>query len=102
MAINSLKEAGGYEPNIPQACSGTTMTLQPMTGSVYTDRVARAYRIPLTDSCPNQECYWGIPDLNGGQSRYDAGSGGYPRVKIVRILSMVSRCSPRKVRRPTH
>ena len=47
------------------------MTLQPMTDGVCMDRVARIYRIPLTNGCPNQERYWGVPDLNDGRSGYN-------------------------------
>ena len=33
IVINSLKEAGGYEQNIPQVCISTTMSLQQMAGT---------------------------------------------------------------------
>ena len=47
------------------------MPLQPTTDGVCMDRVARTYRIPLTNGCPNQERYWRVPDLNGGRGGYD-------------------------------
>ena len=46
----------------------------------------QAYQIRLTNGRPNQERYWDVPDLTGCRGEFDAGSGGYSRVKIVRTL----------------
>ena len=71
---------------LPQMCSWATMTLQLRTNSFRMRRVARADRIPLTNSHPHQEQYREVPGLNGSRGRYDVGSEGYSQAETVQIL----------------